>query len=195
MPPLDIRLFLKFPLLPPITATGEASTSSRGGKLKTKKSQAGITMIEVLVSAIIMAIGLLGMATLQVKSMRSNYEAQLFSLATAQANDMSDRMRANVAGITAGYYDNMIPGAPTQAQIDSLTCSGCSTLQVAMRDYREWALANSALLPSGLGFVSKVGSVYRITVMFDSKKTGASGTNCSGNTSVDLTCVRLDVEI
>lgn len=152
-------------------------------------------MVEVLVAAAVLSVGLLGMAVLQVKSMRANYDSQLYSIAATQAKAMVDRMRANSSGVAAGYYDSMSPGTPTQAQTDSLSCSGCSTAQVAMRDYQEWSQANAAQLPLGRGSVIKSGSIYRITVMWDSKKTGVTGTGCSGNPNVDLTCLRVDTEL
>jgi len=48
-------------------------------------------------------------------------------------------------------------------------------------------------LPSGQGTVSGGGanSVFTITVMWDDARTGATGTNCSGDTTVDLTCFTL----
>ena len=57
----------------------------------------GFTLIEVLVSMVIMAVGLLGLAGLQTLSLRDNQDDYLSSQATALAYEMSDRIRANAA--------------------------------------------------------------------------------------------------
>jgi len=55
----------------------------------------GIAMIEVLVTMIILSIGLLGLAGLQLTGMRSINSASLKTQATVLINDISERMRAN----------------------------------------------------------------------------------------------------
>jgi len=60
----------------------------------TAKHQRGISLIEVLITMLVIGIGLLGMAKLQLSSVQSNYSAQLRSHATWLANDLLDRMRA-----------------------------------------------------------------------------------------------------
>lgn len=60
--------------------------------------QKGVSLIEVLVTMLVIGIGLLGMAKLQLSSVQSNYSAQLRSHATWLANDLLDRMRANPDG-------------------------------------------------------------------------------------------------
>ncbi|WP_148713815.1 type IV pilus modification protein PilV [Chitinolyticbacter meiyuanensis] len=55
----------------------------------------GIILIEVLVSLAILAIGILGLASLQVYSLKSGQSAYWRSVASDLANDMADRIRAN----------------------------------------------------------------------------------------------------
>ncbi|HEU4652363.1 MAG TPA: type IV pilus modification protein PilV [Steroidobacteraceae bacterium] len=57
--------------------------------------QLGVTLIEVLVTVVVISVGLLGVAALQVVSIRDNYSAYLRSQATALADDIIDRIRAN----------------------------------------------------------------------------------------------------
>jgi type IV pilus assembly protein PilV len=59
--------------------------------------QYGFTLLEVLVTVIIMTIGMLGVAGLQLASMRSNHSAYLRTQATIAAYSLIDRMRADPA--------------------------------------------------------------------------------------------------
>jgi type IV pilus assembly protein PilV len=59
------------------------------------RTQRGMTLIEVLVTLILISVGLLGVAALQLTSLRSNKDAYVRSQASALAGDILDRMRAN----------------------------------------------------------------------------------------------------
>lgn len=60
-----------------------------------RKNQAGISLIEVLVSMLIVAFGVLGLAALQARSMNSEFESYQRSQAIILANDMVERVRMN----------------------------------------------------------------------------------------------------
>ena len=69
--------------------------------------QSGMTLMEVLVAVLVLSVGLLGIAGLQVQGTRHAYDAQLHTLAVFQAQDMADRMRSNMAGVRAGKYTSV----------------------------------------------------------------------------------------
>ncbi|MGZ8157566.1 MAG: type IV pilus modification protein PilV [Methylobacter sp.] len=94
----------------------------------------GFTLIEVLVSMIILALGLLGLASLQGISLKNNQDAYLFSQANALAYEMSDRIKANKQGWTT------IPTAPTSSCTTSCNsaASACTTGNMAASDYCYW---------------------------------------------------------
>lgn len=77
-----------------------------------KRRQHGFTLIEVLVSLIVLAIGLLGLAQLQARGLKFNQDAYARSQATVLAYEMIDRMRANRDN--AANYVSAHPG-PTDA--------------------------------------------------------------------------------
>ncbi len=154
-----------------------------------KRKQSGFSLLEVLVSVVILAIGLLGIAALQAKTIQYNHSAQLRSIAIEQVSSMIDRMRANYAGVEAGLYNNAsgIPKAPN--------CVSCTNAEIATRDINQWNTENALLLPLGQGTISSNGSNYIITLRWDNDRTGATGTGCSGNTKVDLTCLIMEVRL
>jgi len=62
------------------------------------KGNSGFTLIEVLISVLILGIGILGVLNLQTRALMDNQDAYLRTQAIFLAYDMSDRIRAN-AGI------------------------------------------------------------------------------------------------
>ena len=62
---------------------------------KKPKSSGGFTLIEVLVAMLIIAIGVLGVATLQFRGIQYSHDAYLRSQVNILAYDMADRMRLN----------------------------------------------------------------------------------------------------
>lgn len=58
--------------------------------------QRGFTLIEVMVAVVILAVGLLGMASLMARSQKSNESAYSRSQATLMAYDIVERMRTNI---------------------------------------------------------------------------------------------------
>ena len=114
-----------------------------------RKRQAGVTLIEVLVSALIVAIGLVGVAGLQVVSLKNNQAALMRSQATALAYDLADRMRSNVGGATAGFYD----ASTAELTAGCVSTSGCSIQELSENDMAEWLAALAANLPMGEGVV------------------------------------------
>jgi type IV pilus assembly protein PilV len=148
--------------------------------------------MEILIALLILAIGLLGMAGLQVTGLRNNLSSSMRSEATFLAEDMADRMRANTAGVTAGNYDALDTGAlPANP---GCIATGCDAQDLAYHDINEWA-GLVASLPGGRGQVSNApgNSIFRIRVMWDDNRTGVNGTACSGDPTVDLTCFDMEI--
>ncbi len=57
------------------------------------KNQSGISLIEVLITCLVMGFGLLGVATLQVASVSSNQEGYFYTQASSIAQGLSSRIR------------------------------------------------------------------------------------------------------
>jgi len=111
--------------------------------------QSGFTLIEVLVSVIVLSIGLVGVAGLQAVSLKNNQSAFMRSQASALAYDLADRMRANVPGANAAMYDPDDAAATANCK----TATGCTTQEMAQNDLFEWDAAIATYLPDGQGFV------------------------------------------
>jgi type IV pilus assembly protein PilV len=117
------------------------------------KTQSGFTLLEVLVAIVVLSLGLLGLAGLQAASLSNNQTAYYRGIATQQAYDIADRLRANRAGVgSPNYsYNNLTTGLP--AGTPDCFAASCSPANIAISDQRQWNTANATLLPNGNGTV------------------------------------------
>ena len=142
------------------------------------KKQSGFTLIEILITLIIVSIGLLGMASLQMNSLRSNQGAYLRSQASMLSYDMADRMRANSARAIAGDYNGFDTSGTVPADPGCMdSAAGCNEAQQSNTDMFEWASrvngtgAGIALLPGAQGTVTR-GAGNLFTILIDWTETG-----------------------
>lgn len=140
----------------------------KAGMHHSPHAQAGFTLLEILVAIVVLSLGLLGLAGLQAASLTNNQNAYYRSIATQQAYDMADRIRANLAGVAAGNYDALGTNTPTDPACIH-TGGGCNVANVAVTDHSQWNTTNGRLLPNGAGSVDCV---------------LGPGANCSNNINV-----------
>lgn len=128
-------------------------------------------MLEVLVTIVILAIGLLGLAALQIRLQASELEAYQRTQALILLNDMANRVtsnRANAASYATG------PSTPLGA---GMTCPA-TTATTQERDRSEWCRAlqgagettggnNVGAMIGGRGCIEDLGSgEYLLTVVW-----------------------------
>jgi type IV pilus assembly protein PilV len=119
-----------------------------------RRAQSGFTMLEVLVSMLVIAVGLLGMAGLQIQSLRQGQSAYYRSVATQLAYDMGDRMRGNLKGVIDNGYNRTGLTTDYATQVAACaTAAGCSAADLAKNDAYEWQELVKALLPGGEAIV------------------------------------------
>jgi len=164
----------------------------RSTPFNTSECQRGATLIETLIALFVMAIGLLGTLALEVGSLRVNQAAMQGSEAQLLASDMAERIMAyddpQLASDDDDYANIDTRNQYTLPQCDA---SGCNSAQQVQKDAAQWQSTLSTLMPSGIGMISHVNEQYTITVMWDKARTGATGTDCSGDAEVDLACYRI----
>lgn len=160
-------------------------------------SNCGFSLVEVLVAVIVLAVGLLGMASLQVSVLKANDSAKFRTIATQASSDLADRIRADPgviltpANATASLVliDDTSDGACPSSDCDSVT--SCLT-----RDFCALGLPKSKLVLdcSAAGGVANCGAGNcRITVSWDDKRGDARAADTTATTrrATFNTCARL----
>lgn len=158
------------------------------------KIQRGVTLIEAMIALLVISVGLLGIASLQITAMSQNASSLNHSQAVWFAYNMSDRIRANTPAQFNNY--NGIDTSTGYGQ-DCMTLLPCTDAQMLLADAADWQVMVQTL-PAGRGMITStpdalLGTVLQVSVMWDDDGTGATGTACSGNPAADLTCYTLTV--
>lgn len=118
----------------------------------------GATLLEVMIAAVILGVGLLGIAALQMTSLQGSSNAEYRGRASDLAWSLAERMRANLPGI-ASYASAiatnctapvatcaMVPGATGTSAVTQ-----CTPAQIAAYDLWETRCSNGVktALPGG----------------------------------------------
>lgn len=143
-----------------------------------RRRQGGFTMMEIMIALLVLSVGLLGLAGLQLSSVRANNSSFFMSQAAWYAYDLADRIRANPGAVGGGTYENL--DTDNVAAQNCMAGGGCNPQQLAEHDAMEWA-GMVANLPAGRGIVTESDGIYSITVMWD--ETGEDVSACA-----DLAC-------
>jgi type IV pilus assembly protein PilV len=111
--------------------------------------QTGFTLIEAMVSLVVLAVGMLGIAAMYIESIRSGHMSVSYTNAVMLTTDMADRIRANSLGLNgyigagngngiAGGNNNCVNGA-----------ADCTAGQMAADDLFWWYESVKNLMPVG----------------------------------------------
>jgi len=180
-----------------------------------RRSVRGVTLVEVLVSMLIMALGMVSLAALQGATLRyqmgSAQRAQLSGL----LSDYAERVRANVlaapglAGAPANAYQltdtwsaqagSPVPAAPKDCGGSTSTTTGgvtttaantCTPAELADYDMAQWRAAVRRELPRGAVRVTGTALTgLTVTFMWADKDFG-SGTSAAFTSSTSPPCNR-----
>jgi type IV pilus assembly protein PilV len=121
----------------------------------------------VLITIVILAIGLLGLAAMQAEGLNNNKSAYQRSQAAMLAYDMADRMRSNMGVINNYLTATMLPKNASKQAVCRVT-GVCTTSQMAEDDLYEWNAALTLALPGASGTVTNPSvGMYTVTVSWD----------------------------
>lgn len=169
--------------------------------------QQGFSLIEVLITMFIVAIGVLGLAGIQARALNAEIESVSRGQAMLMVNELADRMEANIANIASyhqtsefgvGHANTCVSTYPAnlaaQATCCKLTSEGGTQTSVANRDLCEWDLALQGIgtasgsnrlggLANARGCVvlTTTANVYQIDVAWQ-------GRDSTGAVPSDVTC-------
>ena len=133
----------------------------------TRQQQTGFTLIEAMVSLVVLSVGMIGIAALYAQGLGASRTAQYRTFAVNLVGDMSDRIRAN--RLALGAYAG---GAANQG-CDPQSGGGvnCTPAQMAAHDLFVFDQQVTQQLPNGQwNIVFNPGALppsYQITVLWD----------------------------
>nr|WP_281380418.1 type IV pilus modification protein PilV [Marinobacter oulmenensis] len=134
------------------------------------RRETGITMIEILVTLVIVSVGLLGAAAMVINGLENNRNAYLRTQANILAYDIADRIRANPEGAESGNYDGFNVSNPPTIPACYSGGTACSPSELADADLASWTRAlqgastGPTLLPDAGGSINRNGDTFTITI-------------------------------
>jgi type IV pilus assembly protein PilV len=168
--------------------------------------QKGMTLIEVLIAFVILAIGMLGIAGMLLLSSKVNNSSYAKQQAVQTIYDMFDKIRANYQAAINGNYNisNMnSSGSPTLPSAPGTLCnqSTCSATQLAAYDTWYWLTYDVTKLPSGSGSITSSSApgtagntLITITVQWDDSMAQSTVGASSAASSVNPNYVQLSIQ-
>ena len=109
----------------------------------------GFTLLEVMISVFVLAIGLLGIAGLQMTGIKNNHTANMRVQATQLSYNLADRIRANIEGLENGGYLANVPDPLFLSDCSTAFPAGntCTPTEMAQADINYWFDSASNALP------------------------------------------------
>jgi len=135
--------------------------------------QGGLSLLEVLIAIVVLAVGLLGLAHMQASGLMNIERAYQRSQATVLAYAIADQMRANVTSL-GSYLSSAMTADSAAAQSSCRTSSGCTAAEMAENDLYEWNAALNAALPAPSGTISLADGNYIVAIVWDDNGDGVA---------------------
>lgn len=139
---------------------------------------AGFTLLEALIALVVFSIALLGLAAMYAKTMSMSHSSYLRALASLQAMDLEERIRANPWADDADYsfsctlaesFPGSIGGSPATLAVDDRSDWCASSVRVF------GGLLTSAQVVATYPAASSTPVDYRITLQWTERAIEADG--------------------
>jgi type IV pilus assembly protein PilV len=120
--------------------------------------QRGSSLIEVLISLVLVAVTMLGLLGLQLRSMGLQKDSLDRRNAAILISNFADRLTGNFEGFTGGDYDARTLGISGAPPATTTPCGGasCNNSEIALRDWEQFQLDVRNRLPGGVAGLALV---------------------------------------
>lgn len=147
--------------------------------LSGRRNQSGVGLIEVLIAVLVLSIGFLGIAALQVRSLSMNNSSMARSVATMDSYSILDAMRADLANAQNLAYNITVYGNACPATTDTLA-------HTQLTQWCNQLAAGLGASASTTGTIDCIGSlgICTVTVSYDDSKSESSATDTTGTQTV-----------
>lgn len=161
------------------------------------KRQSGASLIEVLIALGLVAVTMLGLLGLQLRTLGLQKDSLDRRAAAVIVGGFADRVAINFTAFTDGNYNNLAMGpAAAPPAIGTIACttvspSTCTPAQVAAREWELFRMEVRNRLPDGVAYVTTTGTDALVTVGWRDirRQDAASG----GTNVVDPACAAVNL--
>jgi len=181
-----------------VETTMHSSRQPSVNRLRPAHSQAGFSLIEIIITVFILSIGILGVMGMQTQTMKASNDNYYRSQASILAQDIIGRMRVNISD--AYTWDGSDPGSAND-------CVGaintCNATQMAAFDIAQWNQhLNASNLPNVAAEIDRTGAtnngsnnIYTISIYWNERGNTATGKDCDPQDADDMSCLRITAVI
>lgn len=125
-----------------------------------RRRSRGVSLLEVLISVLVMSTGLLGAAALQANAMRGAQGSWERTQVSVLSQSIFDAIRANVTGMTAGAYNTA-----------GWVCTAGAAATLADSDVARWVdNLHTQINPSACGRIACVARTCTVGVRWDDSR-------------------------
>jgi type IV pilus assembly protein PilV len=135
-----------------------------------KRAQDGMTLIEVLVAVLILGVGLLGAASIQLNALKYTDSSLMTSQASFIAYDMLDRIRASYSSTSGADYTKP---PPASGNLDNVRVQD-------LYDFNTNIVAFGG--PTATGSITVNQQVFTITINWDDSRAVGAANPAQGST-------------
>ncbi|WP_151442379.1 type IV pilus modification protein PilV [Halomonas lysinitropha] len=147
-------------------------------KLLSFRNSFGFTLIEALVALLVLAVGVLGLATMQLKAMQGAHVSYQRSVATMAAQDMVERLWIQLGMQAVGSSSVVCPDVKDDVLVkssDPLVVTEQLSETVLDQWYEKWSVFIPSLVKNNAGSggsdtVARNGCRYTITVKWNDER-------------------------
>ena len=122
----------------------------------TEFRQRGFSLIEALVAFLILSVGMLGIASLQLISLKAGKTAELRTVAVIKAEEMLERIRNNPVAVLSYVVTVGDLGVDNNCNDSGGTIKMCNSVEMAEDDVFNWKLDLKTSLPDNAGTTATV---------------------------------------
>lgn len=150
----------------------------------------GMTLIELLVSLVVVSLGLLGVSGLQARSFQFSNEAYYLTQAAFLGESMMERIRANhrpthSAASVYNIITSMTPNSSAPSVPKDCASSVCSQSEMARYDVKQW-LTDLDDLPGSAASLNWSGTTATIVIRWQGRLSTDGNCDVNGQTSGSL---------
>ena len=159
--------------------------------------QQGFLLLEVMIAVFILAVGVLGMASLQIVSIRYAQEAYFVSQANIAVAGMAERMRINRPlnlddGFTAYQFNGSVDQNIIQCVFPAVSCNAAQLVSYELNQWQQSLEALHLPLVKGLVNVSEASSAS-LAVVWDRNQDGQLDPSCMADSEDG--CIQLSIQL